>query len=137
MGRGRLWVSCMPHLSGQHSGSQRGGYRAGAAPMLYQGRRCRHNLGSQQTTYTITHKWSISRNPPAALCLGFVGLEGQQVPCDWHRDLDLSPPRGTRNCTGPRNLHALDQEPRKTPPADPRLGERRRLAATCLGSTRG
>ena len=46
VGRGRLRVSRMPHLPGRHSGSQRGGCRAGAAPMLYQGRRCRHNLGS-------------------------------------------------------------------------------------------
>ena len=37
-------VPLMPHLPGRHSGSQRGGRRAGTAPMLYQGRRCRHNL---------------------------------------------------------------------------------------------
>ena len=137
VGHGRLRVSYMSHLPGWHSGSQRRGCRAGAAPMLYQGRRCRHNLGSQKTTYTIASKRSRSRNPPAALCLGFLGLEGQQVPFDCHRDLDLSPPRGTRNCTGPRNLHALDHEPGITPLADPRLGERQRLAAMCLGSTRG
>ena len=46
VGRGRLRVSRMPHLRGRHSRSQRGGYGAGAAPMLYQGCRCRHNLDS-------------------------------------------------------------------------------------------
>ena len=46
MGHGRLRVPCMLHLPGQHSGSQQGGPRAGTAPMLFQGRRCRHNLGS-------------------------------------------------------------------------------------------
>ena len=35
---GRLWVLHMPHLPGRHSGSQRGGCRAGTAPMLFQGR---------------------------------------------------------------------------------------------------
>ena len=45
VGRGRLWVPRMPHLLGRHSGSQRGGRRGGTAPMLYQGRRCRHSLG--------------------------------------------------------------------------------------------
>ena len=45
MGRGRLRVQRLPHLPGRHSGSQRGGRRAGTAPMLFQGRRCRHNLG--------------------------------------------------------------------------------------------
>ena len=38
-------VPRMPHLPGRHSGSQRGGRRAGTAPILFQGRRCRHNLG--------------------------------------------------------------------------------------------
>ena len=45
-------------------------------------------------------------------------------------ELDLPSPRGAQNSTGPRNLHALNQEPRKTPPTYPRLGECRRLAAT-------
>ena len=50
-----------------------------------------------------------------------MGLEGQQEPANWQRDLDLPSSRGARNSTGPRN-HALDLEPRKTPPTYPRLG---------------
>ena len=67
---------------------------------------------------------------PPSTSVSWIG-GGQQEPGDWQRSRPSA-----QNCTGPRYLYAPDQEPRKAPPTDLRLGERRRLAATCLGPTR-
>ena len=133
VGRGRIRVPCVSHLPGRPSGSPRGGRRAGPPPMLHQGRRFEYGLGRQQETDPATPEWPQPRNPLAALGHSLVGMEGQEVPSGRHRHLRLPPARGSRDRRGPRNLHALGQEPRQTSPRVPGCGERRRMAARVPG----
>ena len=95
VGHVRLRVPRMPHLPGRHSGSQRGGRRAGTALMLYQGRRCRHNLVSSKRR-TQLHpsgpdpgillppsalvSWVWKANKCHAVCIETSSFHLQEVP---------------------------------------------------------